>query len=218
MAFTKLFQLISKPTDEEENEDKNKEDVFDLLSQPPEPVHPEHNPAVHPEHYPAVKPDLKGGTTNFDEELQTLTPQEVMTGPYLVDQLEEEGEEVPTEIEEELKKEKEYPTFQTSFQAFRWAKQNKEVVRIYYFTMKGTYLIRDVELCGDFWARTTLKRILVTWDETVGAIRAFRLENVQKYEFTGEEFSPKFNFSQRQHNYRKRIRRRKDKRKELRLM
>lgn len=168
------------------------------------------------------RPTPKDDVSPFDPELETLTPEDI--GPdYLIDEREEEEGKLPTELEEELVKEKEYPEFSTLFQAFRWAKNNREVMRIYYITVKGAYIIRDIEAHGDFWAHTTLKRILVTWDKTAEAsgmaarggipfCRAFRLENVQKYEFTGEEFEPKFNFSVVQHNYRRRLRRRKLKR------
>jgi len=200
----KIFQLLENP--EEENKDSLLENEDKIMNQP----------------YLSIKPGLKGGTTNFDENLQTVTPEEVLNKPYLEDYIEEEnGEEPKSEVQEEIIHDKDYPKFPTAFQAFRWAKQNRQVVRIYYYTIKGIFIIRDIEPHGDFWARTTLKRILVTWDETVGAIRAFRLENVQKYEFKGETFTPKFNFSQRQHNYRKRIKNRaknKSNRKQVKLM
>ena len=154
-------------------------------------------------------PELKGGTTQFAENLPTVTPSDVMDGDYLVDK--KEGE-LPSEEEEEITEPEEIPEFTSLFQAFRWAKHEQKVIRLYYVTISGVYIIRDIEPHGDFWARTTLKRILVTWDETVGDIRAFRLGNVQKYEFTGASFEPKFNFSQRQHNYRRRMRRRKERR------
>ena len=138
---------------------------------------------------------------------------------YLADEEEEKEGVLPTEPEEAIEVQKEYPKFPSLFQAYRWAKDNKEVLRIYYVTVRGTFVIRDIEPHGDFWARTTLKRILVTWDETIGNIRAFRLENVQKYEFVGENFAPKFNFSQRQKNYRQRIRsKRKEQQKQLGIM
>jgi len=167
------------------------------------------------------RPTLKDDNRPFDNSLDTLTPDDIGSD-FLVDDREDEGE-LPTEPEGKEIEEKEYPEFNTLFQAFRWGKENREVMRFYYITVKGTYIIRDIEPHGDFWARTTLKRILVTWDETAEAsgmaaqggipfARAFRLENVQKYDFIGKQFEPKFNFSTVQHNYKRRLRRRKQKR------
>jgi len=142
-------------------------------------------------------------------ELETITPDDIYED-YLVDTIEEKEGEVPTEVEEEIIEPEEYPEFRTLSQAFQWAKENREVLRIYYITVNGTFIIRDIEPHGDFWARTTLKRILVTWDETIESIRAFRLENVQKYEFKGDQFTPKFNFSPRRKEYKQRIRNRRN--------
>lgn len=158
--------------------------------------------------------NIKEEATNFDKDLPTITPDEAST-IYSEDELEQVGE-TPISAKEEKapkKSQEEFPQFSSPFQAFRWAKHNKQVIRIYYVTVHGTFIIRDVEPHGDFWARTTSKRILVTWDETVGNIRAFRVENVQKYEFMGEEFIPKFNFSLRQRNYRRKLRNKKNRNK-----
>ena len=149
---------------------------------------------------------IKNQDTNFQSDLPTITPDEAMS-KYFEDDLEKEDETPQIAQERQPKKPLEnYPQFNSVFQAFRWAKHNLEVIRIYYITVKGTYLVRDIDPHGDFWARTTLKRILVTWDETVGDIRAFRAENVQKFEFVGDNFQPKFNFSQRRRNYVRRMR------------
>jgi len=188
----------------------------------------------------SVTPNIKEENTFYDESLPTLSPDNL--NEYIVDNIEEEKEgELPTEVEipteegvdtelidthiptqDEQEEAEKYPEFGTILQAFRWAKENKKVIRIYYYTVKGTYLIREIEPHGDFWARTTLKRVLVTWDETAermgatanGGIpfaRAYRLENVDKYEFTGEDFEPKFNFSQGRRNYTRRLRRKRNK-------
>jgi len=161
------------------------------------------------------KPSLKDDNRPFNDYLETLSPEDIGQD-FLVDEREDEGE-LPTEPEDKDIEEKEYPEFSTLFQAFRWAKDNGEVMRLHYITVKGTYIIRDVEPHGDFWARTTLKRILVTWDETAEAsgmaaqggipfVRGFRAENVQKYDFVGKQFDHKFNFSNVQHNYKRRLR------------
>ena len=184
-------------------------------------------------------PVIKDENTFVDENLPTLSPDNL--DEYIVDNIEEKEGEIPTEIEiptedgvktelidthipdaGEQDEAEEYPEFTSVLQAFKWAKDNQKVMRIYYYTVKGTYLVREIEPHGDFWARTTLKRILVTWDETAermgmqanGGIpfcRAFRVENVDKYEFTGEDFKPKFNFSQRKRNYTRRLRRKRNK-------
>lgn len=159
---------------------------------------------------PTLRSDM--GANFFDKNLPTVTPEEAQA-QYLEDNIEsKEGIEPISAEEEEIARPEGYPEFPNILQAFNWAKENKEVLRIYYTTIRGTFVIRDIEAHGHFWARTTLKRILVTWDETVGNIRAFRAENVSKFEFMGRKFVPKFNFSQRQRNYKQRLRRRSKKR------
>jgi len=151
--------------------------------------------------------NLKDESTFYNSEIPTITQDDALS-KYLEDDI-EQGEPVSAP-EENIEQPKQYPPFDSNFLAMRWAKHNMKSVRISYITKKGIHLVRDVEPHGDFWARTTLKRILVTWDETVGDIRAFRMENIQSYQFLGKKFQPKFNFSQRQSNYRRRLRRRED--------
>lgn len=121
---------------------------------------------------------------SFDE-----TPEE----PQLdqVDQeekpVEDQQEEVPLEPQK-----KEYPVFSTSFEATEWAEKNNEVVRINYTTKHGRALIRDVEPHGKFHSESTSREILVTFDETVGDIRAFIVTNISAWAFTGKQFNKKF--------------------------
>jgi len=137
------------------------------------------------------------------EGLPTLTPEDVM------DQMEEGEEEVEEELPEiDEEKIQEYPTFPSVFQALRWAKQNKEVIRIEYTCKSGRAITRDVEPHGDFYARTTHRRISVTFDEQIGDVRSFIVSNISNYIFTGQTFEPKFNFSTERRNYMRRQRRR----------
>ena len=139
------------------------------------------------------------------EGLPILTPEEAMG------KMEEEEGEVAEEELPEIDEEKiqEYPTFPSVFQALRWAKQNKEVIRIEYTCKSGRDITRDVEPHGDFYAQTTHRRIFVTFDEQIGDVRSFIGSNISNYIFTGQTFEPKFNFSTERRNYMRRQRRRK---------
>jgi len=132
---------------------------------------------------------------------QVITPEDIFSGDYEVDTLEEKQEKegnIPTEDEISISEPEGYPQFANFMDAYHWAKDNKEVMRIDYVTIRGTYIIRDIESVGDFHARTTLKHLIVAWDRTVGSIRAFRTENIQQYKFTGQKWdTDKFVFSQR---------------------
>lgn len=103
---------------------------------------------------------------------------------------------------------KEYPNFSTVYNAYRWAKDNKEVLRITYRTISGRVIIRDIQPHGDYFPKTTKRRNFVTFDETVGDIRAFIMNFIQQYTFINRQFTPRFNFSQTRANFKRRIRRR----------
>lgn len=98
--------------------------------------------------------------------------------------------EQPEQPEEEP--EKPYPTFSNVFDAVEWAKQSGEVVRISYTTKHGRALVRDVEPHGTFHSQSTSREILVTYDETVGDIRAFIMGNISRWAFPGRQFQKKF--------------------------
>jgi len=148
----------------------------------------------------------------MEEGLQTITPEN------LEEMQEEEIEDDPSINEDPTAVEPEgYPEFSSLFQALRWAKQNNETIRINYRTLHGTNIIRDVEPHGDFYAKTTHRRNIAVWDQTIGGIRTYILENIlpdanfpNGYKFTGEKFSPKFNFSRERKNLKRRLRRRKN--------
>jgi predicted DNA-binding transcriptional regulator YafY len=86
----------------------------------------------------------------------------------------------------------EFPEFATTDEAASWAQQNNEVIRINYVTKKGRDIVRNIEPHGQFMAQTTGNRILVTFDRTVGDIRAFIVDNIMHYMFTGKDFDKKF--------------------------
>ncbi len=124
---------------------------------------------------------------------------------YLEDDLEKEPLEVeppkdemegmpgePPEVEQPLV---DYPQFTNAFDASEWAEQNNEVIRMQYVTKKGTSIVRDVEPHGQFHADSTGHQILVTFDETVGDIRAFIMQNIRGFSFLGQKFEPKFKLS-----------------------
>jgi len=86
----------------------------------------------------------------------------------------------------------ERPEFRNQYDALEWAEQNDETVRINYTTKRGTNIIRDIEPHGKFYASTTHRTILVAYDKTVGAIRAFIIRNVNNMDFLGTRFKKKF--------------------------
>jgi uncharacterized membrane protein (UPF0127 family) len=96
------------------------------------------------------------------------------------------------------------PRFSNISEAFNWAKENKEVMRINYNTSskkRGTRIlgnnsiVRDIEPHGRYTSHPDSepsREILVTFDETVGGIRAFRMQNIKSFSFVGKKFKPKF--------------------------
>ncbi len=101
----------------------------------------------------------------------------------------QEGE-LPTEVSEPA--EKRYPRFSNIFQASDWARQNDEVMRISYTTLHGRKIVRDVEVNGAFHSDSTKRQVMVTFDRTVGNIRAYVMTNIGSWAFTGEQFEKKF--------------------------
>ena len=120
-------------------------------------------------------------------------------------------EEAEEPIFDNIKEPENMPEFTSTFQAMRYAKHENEVVTIQYVTDGGISITRTIEPHGDFFARTTHNRILVTYDETVGGIRAFIINNIQDFRFNGQKFEPKFNFSRERRNFTRRLRRKRDK-------
>jgi uncharacterized membrane protein (UPF0127 family) len=101
------------------------------------------------------------------------------------DELDEEPE--PFDIPEE-----DYPEFSNPQEAIQWAQENKEVVRIWYTTKGGRDIEREIEPHGQFVAESTGNPIVVSFDETIGDIRAFILTHVLYHSFVGRQFNPKF--------------------------
>jgi uncharacterized membrane protein (UPF0127 family) len=104
-------------------------------------------------------------------------------------ELQPEPEEQNVPSEEEQQK---YPVFKNAFEATDWAEKSNEVVRISYTTKHGRQLVRDVEPHGKFHSDSTNKMILVTFDETIGDIRAFIVGNITSWAFTGKKFNKRF--------------------------
>lgn len=123
-------------------------------------------------------------------------------GQYLEDALEEDqvndaldghlDQQPQPDTEDSTQEQKNYPVFDSAFDAIDWAMQNDEVVRINYTTKKGTALVRDVEPHGSFHSESTKRDILVTYDETVNSIRAFITSNIGNWAFVGRKFQKKF--------------------------
>jgi predicted DNA-binding transcriptional regulator YafY len=89
--------------------------------------------------------------------------------------------------------EKEIPRFSNMSDAFNWGLENQQVVKISYQTTRkrrknqllGNNLItRYIEPHGRFVSHPENEpshQILVTYDETAGGIRAFRLANIRVF-------------------------------------
>jgi len=151
-----------------------------------------------------------------DSNLPVLSPEDL--GQYMEDSIEDQQDmqqedglpqEEPPSPEELMEKpveelEQEIPTFTNISDAFDWGQQNKQVLKISYQTKpktKGTRMFgnrlitRYVEPHGKFTSSPENEpshEILVTFDETVGGIRAFRMQNVREFSFIGRQFKPKF--------------------------
>lgn len=151
-----------------------------------------------------------------DDNLPVLNQEEL--GQYLEDSIQEQKDlqeddglpdKVPPTIQELEPKsveelEQEIPKFSNMSDAFNWGMQNKQVMKISYQTTRkkrglryvGNNLItRYVEPHGRYVSRpdnNPSHQILVTYDETVGGIRSFRLQNVREFSFVGRGFSAKF--------------------------
>jgi len=148
----------------------------------------------------------------MDEELEnpaleTLTPEDFVE--------EQKGTEEKNE-DENIEEPKGFPEFGSIFQAIRWAKTNHQIVRINYRTLRGNIIVRDIEPHGDFFAQTTHRRSTAVWDDTIGDIRTYILDNIipsssfpKGYVFIGKTFSPKFNFSRQRKNLKRRNREKK---------
>lgn len=110
---------------------------------------------------------------------------------YLADNFQEEktfDEELSDNIEAPITfTDDELPEFKSTEEALNWAAQNNQVVRINYTTKKGIDLTRIVEPHAIFFADTG-NMIVVTYDRSVQDIRAYIVQNILNYIFTGKEY------------------------------
>jgi hypothetical protein len=152
-------------------------------------------------------------TIDWDEREQNLPEitEDEVTG-YLADDFEEEIQEdierqnlkeqepeVPLEITDE-----EIPEFDTTLDAVNWAIENNKVVRINYITQgnlprggrklkreiglpAGSHITRIVEPHHVFTAGTG-NNLTVTYDRSIRGIRAYIVDNIVNYVFTGKNF------------------------------
>ncbi len=101
------------------------------------------------------------------------------------------------------------PVFSNASEAFNWAKDNNMVMRIGYVTISkrrglrrfgNNFINRIIEPHGRFTSSPEYgisHEIFVTFDETVGGIRAFRLQNIKQFSILPRNFKPKFIFRPR---------------------
>jgi len=125
-----------------------------------------------------------------EEDIHSILEDDIEIGDEIVP----EGSpitEQPLDVEKVEETEK-APLFNNKFDAIDWAIDNNKTININYVTKKGTGVNRKVEPHGTFYAKTTHNTILVTFDQTIDAIRAFIITNINGLNFTGEDFNKKF--------------------------
>jgi len=142
---------------------------------------------------------------NGEGELPEITPEDIGTKIPMEDNTEEELKDVEP-IEEDQDK---YPKFSRPIEYINYAIQNKEVIRVSYTTVKGDFIIRDIEPHGIFNAKTTGNQIVVAWNENMDWYGGFVIDQIQKVEWKGEQFTPKFNFRAERNRFLGRMRQRK---------
>lgn len=96
--------------------------------------------------------------------------------------------------ETDANKLKKYPKFSSFFEALRWSYSNGEVIRIFYKTLNGHRIVRDVEPHGLFKSRKSGRQVLVTFDRNVNQPRSYIAMNVNQYSFVGRKYQKKFIF------------------------
>ncbi len=130
---------------------------------------------------------------SFDEETEVPGMDEVPPqGTPLPSEVEQPAEVPQDQPQEQPQEEKKYPQFSNAYQAMDWAEHDNEVVRISYTSKKGRQITRDIEPHGSFHSESTGRQILVTFDETVGDVRAFIIHNISQWAFVGKKFNKKF--------------------------
>ena len=117
--------------------------------------------------------------------------QEDEIGQYIADNFEDEeifdeeaisNPDVPIEITDE-----ELPEFKDTTEALNYAISKNEVIRINYVTKKGIDLTRIIEPHHIYMAETG-NLLVVTYDRSVRRIRAYIINNILNYIFTGKNF------------------------------
>lgn len=144
------------------------------------------------------------------ESLPLIGPEDI--GNALVDQeFEEEPQQIvdqPSDMPEQIIPEQDLfpvdeqvgvPEFENVFDAIEsFAKPTIDngfmgnPMRIDYITKGGKQVAREVEPHGTFHADSTGNEILVTYDRTVGGIRAFIMKNIKAFALLDDKFEPKF--------------------------
>lgn len=140
-------------------------------------------PLITPENIQSILVD-----DEYDEEPQQMTDQ-----PLQMPQVPETNLEPIEEPVEPV------PQFENVFDAIdEYAKPTVnndfagKAMRIQYSTKSGKDIAREVEPHGTFHADSTGNQILVTYDRTVGGIRAFIMKNIKAFALLDEKFEPKF--------------------------
>jgi len=167
------------------------------------------NNNIYNEDYSGYETNVYNPIKSEYEELPEISPENIYD--YLEDNYERDEEE---EFREERIKEDlgigvetieeppletpamDVPEFSTTEDAMDWAGGNGRVARINYVTKKGTSITRLVEPHGKFVAQNG-NTILVTYDQTIGGIRAFITGNIANYIISGDNFNPKFKVTQK---------------------
>ena len=117
-------------------------------------------------------------------EIPTVGEDEVLN--YIADEDDEVVEEIeeytpPQDIDDDV------PRFGNNANALNWAIANNKVLRINYVTEKGVDITRVIEPHAIITPNTG-NLIVVTYDRSVRNIRAFIVNNILNYIFTGKEF------------------------------
>ena len=120
--------------------------------------------------------------TEFDQEIEDITDEIQDDAREYIDVEDVKPEEIEIQI----------PEFSSVFQAINWGQTNGQTMILKYKTLKGNVIVREVEPHDVFFARTTRRQIVVTFDKQVGAPRSFIVMNILEYSFNGIPFSPKF--------------------------
>jgi len=178
LDFEKTAQSENKKDKTEQEVEKNKQEEISEL------VEEKNN-----------KPDAETGNMSeedFDDtpESKLLVDNEKSTKPDIQRQTTEKIIE-----ENDTNKLKKYPKFSSFFEALRWSYSNGEVIRIFYKTLNGNRIVRDVEPHGLFKSRKSGRQVLVTFDRNVNQPRSYIAMNVNQYSFIGRKYQKKFIFT-----------------------